>query len=95
MKKFLLVLLTSLAVFTFSFAEQLFKVKIEGMSCKMCVLAIKKSLKDVKGIKKADISLEKGIAVIETDDNVKSEQILKAIQRSGMYKGTILKVEKK
>ncbi len=95
MKKVLLTLSAVLAVFTFSLADQIFKVKIEGMTCKMCVLAIKKSLKSVKGVKKADISLKKRSAVIETDDNVKPEQILKAIQRAGLYKGTILEVEKK
>jgi mercuric ion binding protein len=95
MKKFLLTLSVVLAVFTLSFADQIFKVKIEGMTCKMCVIAIKKSLKDIKGVKKVNISLKNGSAVIETKDNVKSEEILKAIQKAGMYKGTILKVEKK
>jgi copper chaperone CopZ len=95
MKKFLLTLSVVLAVFTLSFADQIFKVKIEGMKCKMCVIAIKKSLKDIKGVKKVNISLKNGSAVIETKDNVKSEEILKAIQKAGMYKGTILKVEKK
>jgi mercuric ion binding protein len=94
MKKLFLSVLTGLFLFTFSFAEQIFTIKVEGMTCKMCVLAIKKSLKDVKGVKKADVSLEKKRAVVITEDYVKPQQLLKAIQRAGMYKGTILKVEK-
>lgn len=95
MKKLLLSALAGLFLFSSSFAEQVFTIKVEGMTCKMCVLAIKKSLKDVKGVKKADVSLEKKKAVVITEDFVKPQKLLKAIQRAGMYKGTILKLERK
>ncbi len=61
----------------------------------MCPIAIKKSLKQVKGVKKVKASLKTKLAIVVADDGVKPEELLKAIQRAGMYKGTILKVEKK
>ncbi len=95
MKKALLTLSALLVVFTFSFADQIFTIKVEGMTCSMCPIAIKKSLKQVKGVKKVKASLKTKLAIVEADDNVKSKQLLKAIQRAGMYEGKILKVEKK
>ncbi len=95
MKRLVLVLSTVLAVFTLSIADQIFTIKVEGMTCKMCPIAIKKSLKQVKGVKKVKASLKTKLAIVVADDSVKPEELLKAIRRAGMYKGTILKVEKK
>ncbi len=94
MKKFLAVIVLSFSIFGFSFAEQIIKIKVEGMTCKMCVFAVKKSLKSVKGVKKVDVSLKKGLAIVKADDNVNPKELLKAIQKSGMYKGTILEINK-
>jgi len=95
MKKLTLALSTVLAIFTFSLADQIFTIKVEGMSCKMCTIAIKKSIKKIKGVKKVKASLKTKLAIVVTDDSVKPEELLKAIRRAGMYKGTVLKVEKK
>lgn len=37
------------------------------MTCEKCVDTVRNSLKDVKGVKSIDISLEKGNIVVETD----------------------------
>jgi len=54
------------------------KLKINGMSCQMCVKTIKNLLSEVKGIINVDIDLEKGLGIITYDEKiVTEEEILK------------------
>jgi copper chaperone CopZ len=39
-------------------------VKIEGMNCKHCVEHVKNAIESVKGVKKAEVSLEQNEALI-------------------------------
>ncbi len=93
--KILVVVISVFLLFTFSFAEQIFKIHVDGMTCKLCPLAVKKSLKKVKGVKKVEVSFKKKLATVVAEDYVKPEQLLRAIERAGMYKGKILKIEKR
>ncbi|XP_034188642.2 copper chaperone for superoxide dismutase isoform X1 [Osmia lignaria lignaria] len=52
-----------------------------NMTCEKCVDTVRNSLKDVKGIKNIDISLEKGNIVVETD--LPYSVIQKKIEQSG------------
>ena len=87
MKKFLI---TVLAFVGFSFAEKVLVIDVEGMTCKVCPIAVKKAIEKVKGVKWVKTSLKNRIAVVVTEDNVKEEEILKAISKAGGYKGKII-----
>ena len=41
------------------------KLKVEGMTCNHCVMAVTKALKKVPGVEKVEVSLEKGEALVE------------------------------
>ena len=56
-------------------------IKIEGMSCQHCVMAVQKSLSRLN-LKKYDVSI--GNAKVEFDEHViKEEMIVKAIEDAG------------
>lgn len=88
------IVLSLLTVVSFSLAEQKFVIEIEGMGCQMCAKSIQKSLKQISGVKKAKVFFEDNKAIVKASDKVKNDEILKAIQKSGMFKGKILKVQK-
>ncbi|MBN2870588.1 MAG: heavy-metal-associated domain-containing protein [Campylobacterales bacterium] len=80
MKKVLLSLAALVAV---AGADQLVKLKIEGMMCPACVKNVKGSLGDVKGVKDADVYLKDGRAEVKADDSVKPEAMCDAIKQAG------------
>ena len=49
-------------------------------------MRVKKSLEGVKGVKSAKADHKKGIAVIEAEDSVSKESLVKAVNDTGMYK---------
>lgn len=57
-------------------------IKIKGMSCNHCVMAVTKALKKIEGIKDIKVELEKGEATFEEampiDMNIVKERIKKA-----------------
>jgi copper chaperone len=58
------------------------KIKIEGMSCQHCVMAVKKALGDVPGILESDIQI--GSAVVKYDESkTKKEDIETKIEKAG------------
>lgn len=67
-----------------------YKISIEGMHCASCGSNIERSLKKVKGIKEANVSLMTRNGFVEADESVSAEEIKKAVARAG-YKA--LKVE--
>jgi copper chaperone len=57
-------------------------IKIEGMSCQHCVMAVKKAITGLKGIDQADVNI--GNATVKYDEsNVKKEEIEAAIEKTG------------
>ncbi len=61
------------------------KIKIKGMTCGSCAVAVKKALMDTKEVKKADVSLEqKRATVIYEDSQVTEERLREAIHKSGL-----------
>ncbi len=82
--------LTFLTLVTFSFAEKVFVIDVEGMTCKLCPVAVKKAISKVKGVKWVKTSLKNKIAVVVTEDGVKEEEILRAIKEAGNYKGKVI-----
>lgn len=55
-------------------------VKIEGMMCNHCEMTVKKALEALDGVEKADVSHEKGTAVLTLDKAVADGDIKKAIE---------------
>ena len=55
-------------------------VKIEGMMCNHCEATVKKALEALDGVEKAEVSHEKGTAVLTLDKAVPESVIKKAIE---------------
>ena len=66
------------------------KVTIEGMHCASCSSNVERSLKKVRGVKDASVSLMLKKGIVETEDFVSEEELKKAVSRAG-YK--VSKVE--
>mgnify|MGYP000871082130 CR=1 FL=1 len=57
-------------------------IKIEGMSCQHCVMAVKKAIGGLKGIDNAEVSI--GSAAVKYDETkIKNEEIEAAIEKAG------------
>ncbi len=60
------------------------QIKVSGMTCGSCAAAVKSGLTKVKGVKSADVSVEKGQATVVYDDAQANEQQLRdAINKTG------------
>jgi copper chaperone len=58
------------------------EIKIEGMSCGHCEMAVRKELSRLDNVKVKEVKI--GKAVVEYDENkVKEELIYKAVERAG------------
>ena len=68
-------------------SAELLKVeqKIYGMDCAPCAYGVEKGLKKLEGVKKAQVSLNKGTAVVELKpgNNVTVDQIKDIVKRNG------------
>ncbi len=74
----------------FSFAEKVFVIDVEGMTCKLCPIAVKKAVEKVRGVKWVSASLKNRVAVVVAEDSVSEKKILEVIQKAGNYRGTII-----
>jgi copper chaperone len=63
------------------------KLKVEGMTCNHCVMAVKKALLKVPGVEKAEVSLEKGEALVEGVADPRA--LIRAVEEEG-YKAEVL-----
>ncbi len=70
--------------------EQNVVLEIEGMSCKLCPLAIKKSLLKVEGVREVTLSLKDKKARLTVEEPVSEEILIKAVEKAGPYKGIVL-----
>ncbi len=60
------------------------EIKVSGMTCGACAVSVKSALTNVKGVKSADVSNEKGLATVVYDDEQANEQQLReAINKTG------------
>lgn len=60
------------------------KFKISGMSCGHCVASITKGLNDLEGITNVEVSLEKGEAIVQVDENkITPKQIITELDELG------------
>ena len=58
-------------------------LNVEGMSCIHCVKKVETALKDVKGVKSVNVSLENKTAEVTLKEDVDTEVLKKAIEDAG------------
>ena len=64
-------------------------LKIKGMSCEHCVKTITKALQGLKGVKKASVNLEEGLAkVTYNPDKVSVDDLTAAVKDAGYEAST-------
>ena len=62
-------------------------VKIQGMSCNHCVMAVTKALSAVQGIKNPKVDFERGEATFEEENPVQLGVVREAIEKAGYKVG--------
>ena len=59
-------------------------LKVDGMTCGHCVQHVTSALKGLKGVKKVNVSLEKGSATVVLDQGgATREELIKAVEEAG------------
>lgn len=61
------------------------ELKVIGMSCGHCEMRVKKALESVKGVKSVKADHKKGIAIVQADDSVTKDSLIKAVNATGLY----------
>ena len=59
------------------------RLRITGMTCDHCANTVKKALESVEGVKSARVYFPQGFAEVETEGNVRVEDLIEAVRRSG------------
>ncbi len=59
------------------------KIKIQGMSCQHCVMAVTKALGKIPGLTDVKVDLAKGEATFENTQETPREKIQKAVEEAG------------
>jgi mercuric transport protein len=60
------------------------RIKVSGMTCGACATSVVSALKKTRGVKKAEVSLEKQLATVVYDDSqVNENQLHEAINKTG------------
>ena len=62
-------------------------VKIKGMSCQHCVMAVTKALSGLPGVKDVQVDLKKGEATFVEEQPVEMQAIRDAIVKAGFEVG--------
>ena len=81
-----LVLVLSLGAISASAATKTATIHIEGMHCKMCSASVAKALEATDGVEKVEVSQEKGVAVVQYDDQKVTEARLREVINSTGFK---------
>jgi len=58
-------------------------IKIKGMSCNHCVMAVTKALSGIEGLKDVKVDLAKGEATFGSDQAVDLKVITSAVEKAG------------
>lgn len=58
-------------------------IKIKGMSCQHCVMAVTKALSSLDGIKNVKVDLKSGVATYEETKTVAPKVISAAVKKAG------------
>lgn len=91
MKKVFALLLAVLLLSAVSVqAAQQVEMEIEGMTCALCPLAIKKSLAKVPGVRDIDVSYKEKKARPTVEDAVTNPALEEAVKKAGGYTGKVI-----
>ena len=80
------VLVLTLGVITAAAFTKTVTIKVEGMKCAKCSSSVSKALKATEGVQDAQVSSEKGEAVIKYDDQKLTETKLREVINSTGFK---------
>ena len=71
-------------------ADQQIIMEIEGMTCKLWPLAIKKSLSATEGVKEVEISYEQEKAWMTVAESIENQVLIDAVSKAGPFKGKVI-----
>ena len=80
------VMVLTLGVITAAAFTKTVTIKVEGMKCAKCSASVSKALKATEGVEEAEVSSEKGEAVIKYDDQKLTEAKLREVINSTGFK---------
>jgi copper chaperone len=80
------VLVLTLGVITAAAFTKTVTIKVEGMKCEKCSASVTKALKATEGVEDAQVSSDKGEAVIKYDDQKLDETKLREVINSTGFK---------
>jgi len=80
------VMVLALSVITAAAFTKTVTIKVEGMKCAKCSASVSKALKATEGVEEAQVSSEKGEAVIKYDDQKLTEAKLREVINSTGFK---------
>ena len=80
------VLVLTVGVITAAAFTKTVTIKVEGMKCAKCSASVSKALKATEGVQDAQVSSDKGEAVIKYDDQKLSETKLREVINSTGFK---------
>jgi len=80
------VMVLALGVITAAAFTKTVTIKVEGMKCAKCSASVSKALKATEGVEEAQVSSEKGEAVIKYDDQKLTEAKLREVINSTGFK---------
>jgi len=84
MKSIVIFLVVLLMAAVATAKEVTIEIKVSGMTCQACAVSVQKSLEKVEGVKRADVSSDKGLATVVYDDaNANEQQLRDAIDKTG------------
>ncbi len=62
-------------------------IKVKGMSCQHCVMAVKKTLSSLDGVQEVNVNLENGEATLTHDGPVNMNEARQRIEKAGYEVG--------
>ncbi len=71
--------------------EKIAVIEVSGMTCPLCTVAVKHSLKKTPGVLKAKVKLNTRKATVRFRDDLNTSRLLEAVKKAG-YEGKILSV---
>ena len=80
------VLVLALGVITAAAFTKTVTIKVEGMKCAKCSASVSKALKATAGVEEAQVSSDKGEAVIKYDDQKLTEAKLREVINNTGFK---------
>lgn len=84
------ILFAIIAMAAVASADQLVNLKIDGMTCSMCIGDIKDSVGKVKGVNGTTVYLKEGRARVKAQKSAKPEAMCDAVKKLG-YGCTVIK----